>query len=353
MVGFCTSRSRGNPGDKKFITKIVKSKPYARFNFDRYWREQLFPAGICNELRHHLDLPDEVCGAAELMALPEAELAKIEVLVAGWGAIPLTREVLERMPRLRAVFYAAGDTRGLVADGECFHRGITVMSANPELARSVAEHTLGLILVSLRNVWRQATAVKTERRFLRKPGPGTYRSAVGLVGYGAIARELRALLRPFAIDVLVYDPYLTCEAAEAAVVKRVELIEIFETSDVVSCHLPMNGETRGMLGREHFLAMRQEATFINTARGGVVREEQMLAVLAERSDLWAILDVLVQDPPEQGHPVFDLPNVVITPHIAGCLGKELARIGCFIAEEVGRWRDERPLRAQVVRAISH
>ncbi|MBC8011077.1 MAG: hydroxyacid dehydrogenase [Burkholderiales bacterium] len=322
--------------------------PKALFHFDIFWKDQLFPASERASLRNHLDIPDVVCGRGELTRLPAERLAEIEVLVAGWDATKLSHDVLDRMPRLRAVFYAAGDTRGLVAEGGCFERGITLVSANRELARSVAEHTLGFVLLSLKNVLRQSAAAKRDKTLLRRPGPGIHGSSVvGLVGYGEIARSLRGLLRPFSVRVLVYDPYLAPAEAASEGVEQVALETLFSSADVVSCHLPLTEETKEMLRGPHFRLMRTGATFINTARGGVVQEDEMLEVLAEREDLWAVLDVLKEEPPPATHPGFFLPNVTLTPHIAGCLGPELIRLGHFIVEEVARWRTGKTLLGEV------
>ncbi|MBC8008922.1 MAG: hydroxyacid dehydrogenase [Burkholderiales bacterium] len=321
--------------------------PKALFHYDLFWKDQLFQAPERTSLRSHLDIPDLVCGRGELTRLPAERLAEIEVLVAGWDATTLSHDLLDRMPRLNAVFYAAGDTRGLIGEGGCFDRGITLVSANRELARSVAEHTLGFILLSLKNVLRQAAEAKRDKTLVRRVGPGIHGSLVGLVGYGAIARALRGLLRPFSVRVLVYDPYLAPAEAAAEGVERVGLETLFAQADVVSCHLPLTAETKDMLRGSHFQLMRPGATFINTARGGVVREDEMLKVLAERDDLWAVLDVLQEEPPPAAHLGFVLPNVTLTPHIAGCLGPELARLGCFIAAEVARWRGGQPLLGEV------
>ena len=323
------------------------SLPKALFHYDLFWREQLFAPEDREALRRHLDISDHVCGRDELMKLPAARLAELEVLVAGWDATPLSRGLLERMPRLRAVFYAAGDTRGLVVGGECFERGIVVSGANRELARSVAEHTLGFIILSLKNVWRQSSSVRHERTFRRQPGPGMHGGVIGLVAYGAIAHALRGLLRAFKVRVLVYDPYISAEEAEREGVELVGLTELFARADVISCHLPQTSETRDMIGAEHFRIMKPGATFINTARGGVIREDEMMAVLTERPELWAILDVFAEEPPPASHPVYRLQNVIATPHVAGCLGPELARLGSFIVAEVSRWRAGQPLLGEV------
>jgi len=143
--------------------------------------------------------------------------------------------------------------------------------------------------------------------------------------------------------VIAYDPFIAPEVAAALNIELVSLEEIFERSDVVSCHTPLLDSTRGMLQRGHFLSMKYGATFINTARGGVVDEEAMCAVLAGRPDLFALLDVTVLDHPRPDSLLRTLPNVLVTPHIAGCLGPECRRMGQLMVDELDRYLTGKPL----------
>jgi phosphoglycerate dehydrogenase-like enzyme len=102
-------------------------------------------------------------------------------------------------------------------------------------------------------------------------------------------------------------------------------------------HTPWLKETEGMITGEHFAAMKPNATFINTARGAVVREGEMIEMLRERTDLFAVLDVTYPEPPEPGSPLYTLPNVVLTPHIAGSLSGECRRMGGYVVEELKRY----------------
>jgi phosphoglycerate dehydrogenase-like enzyme len=115
------------------------------------------------------------------------------------------------------------------------------------------------------------------------------------------------------------------------------LEELFESSEVVSLHAPLLSETEGMVLGSHLASMKRNATLINTSRGAIVREAVMVETLEERPDLWAVLDVTHPEPPEPGSRLYDLPNVVLRPHIAGSLGSECRRMGRLVVDELRRY----------------
>lgn len=325
----------------------MKPLPVALYHYGAEHHELLYGPDERAALAGLLRTEARVWTGAELLA-GGPELADVEVLLAGWGCTRLDAELLDRLPKLRAIFYAGGSVKGIAGDGELFRRGIRLSTSNPALAESVAEYALAQILLANKRVWRDAAELRRLRTYPpRVADAGNHGSTVALLGYGAIARALRRLLRPFALRVLVYDPYLSLEGARAEQVEPVSLDDAFRLGDVVSCHLPKLPATIGLLGAGHFRAMKAGATFLNTARGEVVREEELAAVLRERSDLWAILDVVAQEPIPPSHPFLDLPNVTLTPHIAGSMGVECRRFGRFVLDEVRRWLADEPLRGEV------
>jgi phosphoglycerate dehydrogenase-like enzyme len=117
----------------------------------------------------------------------------------------------------------------------------------------------------------------------------------------------------------------------------------------VSLHTPWLPATENLITGELLASMKQDATFINTARGAVVNQEEMIRVLQERTDLYAVLDVVYPEPVEDGSPLTVLPNVVLTPHIAGSMDRECNRMGRFMVEELQRWLRGEPLQWQVTR----
>jgi phosphoglycerate dehydrogenase-like enzyme len=245
------------------------------------------------------------------------------------------------------VFHGAGSIKGVVSEA-FWRRDIKIVSAYSMNAVPVAEYTIAAILFGLKHVWRYALGMKREGRYLRKTGvmPGAFRTTVGIISLGAIGRRVVELLKAFDVHVLVYDPFCDPALVEELGAELVTLDDIFKRSHVVSLHAPWLPETEGLITGAHFAAMGEGTTFINTARGIIVREQEMIDVLRVRPDLTAVLDVTKPEPPEPGSPLLTLPNVVLTPHIAGALDEECRRMGyfliaeldCYLKGESSKWR---------------
>lgn len=280
-------------------------------------------------------------------------LAEVDFLFTSWGAPVLDQTLLEQMPRLQAVFFGAGSVRDMVTDA-FWEREITLTSAAAVNARPVAEFSLAAILFGLKRVLPQARTVQRLRGHPHPPlaTPGVYRSTVGLVSFGQIGRQLRELLRAFDVRVLVYDPFVSNAELLAADVEPASLETLFAESDVVSLHTPWLPSTEGLITGSLIARMKPGATLINTARGAVVREDELVTVLLQRTDLQAILDVTWPEPPEEKSLLYDLPNVLLTPHIAGSIGRERRRIGAAMLAEYERLRRGEPLLFAVNRAES-
>ncbi len=145
----------------------------------------------------------------------------------------------------------------------------------------VAEYTLATILFSLKHGWQYARRVREQCDFpVVRDMPGCYHSTVGLVSLGIIARTLLKLLKPFDLHVLAYDPHVSQEQAKAMNVELVALDELFARSDVVSIHTPWLEETKGMIRGHHISRMKPGSTLINTARGAVMNDPEMIEALS-------------------------------------------------------------------------
>ncbi len=264
-----------------------------------------------------------------------AALSHAEVLLTSWECPPITAEVLAGAPRLKAVVHAAGTVKHHVTEA-CWQRGILVSSAAAANAEPVAEYTLAAILFAGKRVLDIARLYRERRAALdwdgRFPGFGNYRRTVGVVGASMIGRRVIELLRPFDLEVLVADPYLTDDLG----VRHVELDELLERCDVVSLHAPSLPETRHLIDAARLARMRDGATLVNTARGALVDQDALTAELAT-GRLFAVIDVTEPDVLPADSPLFDLPQVLLTPHIAGSLGGELARLADHALEELSRY----------------
>jgi phosphoglycerate dehydrogenase-like enzyme len=264
-------------------------------------------------------------------------LRDAEILFGSWGVPKLTAEFLAQAPELKVLFYGAGSIRGFATEA-FWKRGVLVTSAYAANAVPVSEYVLSQILFCLKHGWQSALDLKKRGGYARPDtAPGAYRSTVGLVSLGMIGRLVRERLRPFDLKVIAYDPFLTQETARQLDVELCPLEEVFQRADVVSLHTPWLKETEGLITGALIDSMKPHSTFINTARGAVVREAEMLEVLARRQDLFAVLDVTWPEPPALDSPIYTLPNVVLTPHIAGSMGLECRRMGNLMVEELRRY----------------
>ncbi|POX45464.1 hydroxyacid dehydrogenase [Streptomyces sp. Ru71] len=266
-------------------------------------------------------------------------LADADLLVTGWGCPPLDEAVLAAAPRLRAVVHTAGSVRGHVTEA-CWERGIEVSSAAAANALPVAEYTLSMILLTGKRVLEGARDYRAARRradWLATPrSVGNHHRTVGILSASLIGRRVIELLRPHDVEVLLHDPYVTDADAAVLGVERVGLAELFTRSDTVSVHTPLLPETRGLVGRTLIESMRPDAVLINTARGAVIDQAALTdAVLAGR--IRAVLDVTDPEVLPPDHPLWDCPDVLITPHLAGSQGNEWRRLADLAVAETARW----------------
>lgn len=287
---------------------------------------------------------------AQTWAEHRADLREVNVIFAGWGTPMMDAEFLGHFPALRAVFHAAGSVKNFSSEA-LWARGVRVTCAVAVNAIPVAEFTVAQVLFCLKHGWQRVREVREERRFRKEDDhmPGVYGSTVGLLSLSRTGRLVAGHLRRFDVRIIGYDPVIAPDEAAALGVRLCPLEEVFATADVVSCHTPLLPTTRHLLREAHFARMKPGATFINTARGPIVHEIELIAVLARRPDLFALLDVTDPEPPAKDSLLFSLPNVVVTPHIAGSLGPECLRLGRMMTEEVRRYIRGEPLIGEVFR----
>ncbi|PZG52947.1 oxidoreductase [Spongiactinospora gelatinilytica] len=273
-------------------------------------------------------------------------MAEVDVLCTSWGAPRLGAALLAAAPRLSLVLHAAGSVRAFVTP-EFWARGVPLVSAYRANAVPVADFTAAQIVYALKQGWRHVLAARERRAPVAPmPAPGTYGARVGLLSLGAVGRLVAGRLAALDVEVIAHDPY--ADPATAGV-PLTGLAELFSTCDVVSVHTPLLPETAGLVGASLLRSMRRGATLINTARGRIIDEPALVEVLTERPDLFAVLDVTDPEPSVPGSPLFTLPNVVVTPHLAGSLGAERARLGALVTDELERFAAGLPLEHALTR----
>lgn len=247
--------------------------------------------------------------------LKAEELALLLPGVDGYiaGLDEITAEALAAADRLKVIArYGVGlDNVDLQAAKE---RGVIVTHTVGANAISVAELTVGLFLSLLRQI---PAAVEQTRqgRWPRMRGLALHGKTIGLIGLGAIGREVARRLQPFGCRILVYDPYVAPEMAGSYGTLCPALADLLPQADVVSLHLPATPQTAGMVNETFLRQMKHGAYFVNTSRGELVDHQALLRVLQEGHLKGAALDVYPDEPPNPEDPLLQLPQVLVTPHM--------------------------------------
>jgi phosphoglycerate dehydrogenase-like enzyme len=280
-------------------------------------------------------------------------LAEAEILVGHWGTPLLDANVLARAPKLRMFAYAAGTVKWYVID-ELWARDIVVTSGAGANAEPVAEYTLAMILLANKAVFPAIDRAAGRPAWQPPPGAaphGNWDKTIGLVSASAIGRRVAELLRPFPhLRVEVFDPFVDPEVVRALGATPIaDLDELCERADVLSLHAPALPETHNLIGAPQLATLRDGATVINTSRGHCLDLDALTAELVA-GRLFAVIDVTDPDEPlPDDHPLRTLPNAVLTPHVAGSQGTELARMSEWVCDEVERFVAGRPQRNRVTR----
>ncbi len=280
-------------------------------------------------------------------------LEKTDYIFSTWGMPCLTEEQIRGyLPNLKAVFYGAGTVQRFARP--FLACGVKIFSAWAANAVPVSEYTFAAIIMAAKGYFhrlhRQSGGAAWSHRDVPVAFPGNYEIKVGIIGAGMIGKLVIGKLKNTLerIEVLVFDPFLPDEKAEALGVKKVSLETLFAESDVISNHLADNAQTKGMLDYHLFSLMKKGSTFINTGRGAQVVEDDMIRALREEGTYrMAVLDVTEPEPPMPDSPLYTLDNVFLTPHIAGSLGNEHHRMSEFMYEEAAAFDKGLPTRYEV------
>ena len=323
----------------------MSGRPALALALLRDFTEQLFTDELLARLASVARVLDDEPLTTFADARAERLLPETEILLTGWGAPRIDASVLDRAPRLRAIVHAAGTVK-MHVDPECWRRGVVVTSAAAANAVPVAEYTLAMILLANKRVFRLRERYRELRRgrhWAREfPGLGNYRRTVGVVGASQVGRRVLELLRPFDFEVLVHDPFLDVAGAAALGARLAALDDLVAASDVVSLHAPALLETHHLMDARRLALLRDGATLINTARGWLVDHAALERELASgRID--AVIDTTDPEVLPAESPLYELPNVFLTPHVAGAMGTETQRLAALAIDEIERLaRDEAP-----------
>jgi phosphoglycerate dehydrogenase-like enzyme len=317
----------------------------------RSWRLQFGEAEL-TRLRASASVGDPLWTEELTSAGARDRLASAEVLITSWGCPRLDEAVLRNAPNLRAILHAAGSVRSHVGDA-VFDRGLLVTTAADANAEPVAQYTLAAVLWSLKKAPFLAADARTFREdwsYRNEHGELSARGrTIVLVGFSRIGRRVAHLLRHLDLGrVLVVDPVVDPAEVTEAGAHLVTLDEALPQADVLSLHAPSLPETRHMIGETQLRALPRDAVLINTARGALV-DTGALERACVSGHLHAILDVTDPEPLPASSPLYDLPNVLLTPHVAGSRDSETRRMSAAALLELERYAAGLPPVAPVTR----
>jgi phosphoglycerate dehydrogenase-like enzyme len=309
-------------------------------------RDIYFPAGVLQALK---SLGQVTLNQNETPFTSQAlirSLQGVDVCLTHWGCPTFTSDVLEKAPQLRLIVHAAGSVADLVTE-QVYERGIKVCSANSIMAQYVAEGVLAYILAGLRWIPQQASDMQHhvlwEQRTLESES--LIGAKMGLIGLGTIGRFLLELLKPFHVQIKLYDPYVAPDSLkDYRNVELSSLEDVLTWADILSIHSSLTHETRGMLSADRLRMIKNGALLVNTARGAIVDEQALIDELRQER-FRAVLDVYDTEPLPLDSPLRDMKNVILLPHVAGIPAREI--MSYAMLEEIQRYSKGEPLRYEI------
>lgn len=256
------------------------------------------------------------------------------ILITSWGCPKITDRILEQMPDLKLIMHAAGSVKGIISE-EIWKRNIRVVNSASVLGKGVAETALGLTIASLKNFWnlRKDTQEGLWDMHIGQVNE-VYQKKIGILGAGWAGKHYIQLMKSFSVELLLADPFISEEEACRMGVRLVNFNELLEESDVISIHAPSIPETYHMFQKETLTLMKKDAVLINTARGSIIDEQALFEHMNKGNLKYACLDVRDLEPPSPDDKLRTLPNVILTPHIAGLTNNGLSRIGDFAVNQI-------------------
>lgn len=256
-------------------------------------------------------------------------------------------KILEHAGRLR-VIGRAGVGVDNIDTGAATQRGIVVLNAPDGNTISTAEHTCAMMMAMARKI-PQAHASILRGEWDRKTFVGVElnNKVLGIIGLGRIGTEVAKRAQAFGMKVLAYDPFLSPQRADALNVKQSTVDEIVAQADFITVHTPLIKETKYLIAEREFGMMKDGVRILNCARGGIIKEEALIAALKSGKVAGAALDVYEVEPLAKDHPLKDLPNVVLTPHLGASTEEAQINVAIDVAEEVLKVLRDEPFKNAV------
>lgn len=269
------------------------------------------------------------------------------IIVTSWDSPKIDKEILDNCPDLKAVIHGAGSVKPVISD-EFINRKIRITNSAVAIGEGVAESALGFAISACKGFYRLSRDTKNGlwQENIKTTVTDFYDITVGVISGGFVGRHMVKLLKNFHVDILLYDPILTKEQIEEIGAKKVELEELLSKSDVVTVHAPAIPQTENMLNKSNLPLIKDGAVLINTARGTIINEADLIEEL-KKNRFFACLDVTNPEPPAKDNELRRLDNVILTPHIAGTATNGLKRVALHVCEEIERLLNGEKMRTEV------
>lgn len=314
---------------------IIKNKYFSKEIMDRL-------ESVGSVVQNNLDRPWTEAELAE-------EIKGIDICITHWQSPQITSNVVENADKLKLIAHCAGSVFNIICP-EVYEKGIKVSSSNKVMAKAVAEGTLAYMLASLVKIpkytgitqkggWKAGISEYGDMKTL-------HGANVLLIGFGDIARFLYQLLVPFNVKLSVYDPFLKQETMDSySDINFVSnLNQSIESADIISVHASRNPGSTHLINKDRIDLIRDDALFVNTARGSIVDEEYLTEVL-QSGRINAALDVYEEEPLPVDSPLRNLPNVICMPHVAG--SSVVMGYAEAMADEIENFINRRPLEYEI------
>ena len=306
---------------------------------------------IITELKDYINDFEETIYTKDMIATNPEKFKETKLIFSTWGMEDFSEEeIKEYFPELKCLFYAAGSVQSF---GKPFlNCGVRIFSAWAANAVPVAEYASAQIILANKGFFPTQRILRNNKNYAQGKSlfscySGNYKSKIGIIGAGMIGKKVIEMLHSYDVEILVFDPFFSEEAAKAMGVRKTSLEEIFSVCNVISNHLADNEQTKGMFDYSLFSKMLPYSSFVNTGRGAQVVQEDLIRVLKERNDITAYLDVTFPEPLPNESELYDLDNCFLTPHIAGAIGNELWRLGEYMLNEFKRYLNSEPCKYEV------
>ncbi len=250
------------------------------------------------------------------------------------SATKVTEDILSRSPGLRVIARAGIGVDNIDVEAAT-RRGVAVLNAPSANTVSAAEHTIALLLALQRRVpWAVESMRKGEWDRRRFSGSELRGKTLGAVGLGRIGQHIAMIARAFGMHVVAHDPFLAEEKAREIHVRLVDLEEVLREADVVTLHIPLTKETKGIIDRERLALMKPTSVIINTARGGLIDTVALIDALDSGKIAGAALDVFVEEPLPADSPLRSADKLILTPHLAASTAEAQERVSLEICRSV-------------------